>query len=178
MARCGGCGAVVKAGSKSCEYCGSPVSLSELESVLDFYETRETRIADEKMREAEASRAAEVANATRVLKLILPMLLVMALVVGWGISAEHRAERNTVAMPQASSEFKGRDYRDVKTDLQAAGFTSVEAIAVPDLTTGWWKEPDEVKEVSINGRTDFSADDRFPPDARIVIRYHAFPEDE
>ncbi len=177
MARCTECGATIKEASKFCEYCGARIKLSELESVLSFHEDRDKRNLEAKRREADAARAAKAANEKRALKILLVWFVVWVL--GFGFlwwDEYYRVEPNTTAMPVASREFDGRNYQDVKTDLQAAGFTSLETSAVPDLKLGLLKKSGEVEEVSVNGRTDFSADDRFPTGARIIIRYHTFPE--
>jgi hypothetical protein len=83
---------------------------------------------------------------------------------------------NTAAMPEASTELKGENYQDVMTKLQAAGFTSIETSAMPDLVVGWLHKDGDVEAVSVNGETDFDADSTFPKSVRIVIRYHTFPE--
>lgn len=61
--------------------------------------------------------------------------------------------------------------------LRNAGFTNIETVALGDLTTGWLKDPGEVKEVNIAGSTSFDGGDAFRPDAAIVVSYHSFPED-
>jgi len=85
---------------------------------------------------------------------------------------------NTIAMPASSSDLEGGNYQDVKTKLQVAGFTSIETSAVPDLIVGLLHQDGDVKEVSVNGETDFDADSTFPRGARIIIRYHTFPAPE
>ena len=179
MAGCTGCGAAVKAGSKSCEYCGTPVEMGELQSILTFVEDREKRIHEAKLREAETARAAHEAEVLRQrwgLRVLVLIGVACVLFLGLMALYEKRAERNTTAMPVASKELKGHNCQDVKTELQSAGFTSVETVALPDLKIGLFNKPGEVEEVSVNGRTDFDAESRFPTDARILIRYHTFPE--
>ncbi|MDZ4179905.1 MAG: hypothetical protein U1E29_11860 [Coriobacteriia bacterium] len=85
---------------------------------------------------------------------------------------------DTVAMPESSSELKGEHYQDVMTRLEAAGFTSIETSTIDDLVLGWLTKDGEVEVVSVDGATDFAAGSRFPRNARIVIRYHTFPETE
>jgi len=85
---------------------------------------------------------------------------------------------DTIAMPASSSDLKGENYKDVMTQLQTAGFTSIETTKLPDLILGWLTKDGEVEAVSINGKTDFDADSRFPSGAKIVITYHTFPDTE
>ena len=84
----------------------------------------------------------------------------------------------TIAMPASSSDLEGGNYQDVKTKLQAAGFTSIETSAVPDLIVGLLHKDGDVEAVSVNGETDFDAGSTFPTGATIVIRYHTFPAPE
>jgi hypothetical protein len=83
-----------------------------------------------------------------------------------------------IRIPSSSSTFEAKDYQDVMTELQAAGFTNVETEALDDLIIGWLTKDGEVEKVSVNGNTNFSADRKFPEDAKIVITYHTFPKKE
>lgn len=83
-----------------------------------------------------------------------------------------------IKMPQSSSDLEGQPYQDVVSGLQDAGFNNVEAVALEDLITGWINEEDSVDEVDADGNTDFTTDDYFEPDVKIVVTYHSFPEDE
>ena len=83
-----------------------------------------------------------------------------------------------IAMPESSDTFEGEMYQDVVENLEAAGFTNVEAQPLDDLITGWLSKPDEVEEVAVEGKGDFSVNDRFESDSKVVISYHSFPPDE
>lgn len=80
-------------------------------------------------------------------------------------------------MPEAATTFEGQNYEDVVTQLQDAGFTNIETKAQEDLITGWVTKEGEVDKVSVAGKTNFSASDKFKSDVRIVVTYHAFPSD-
>lgn len=83
-----------------------------------------------------------------------------------------------IRIPSSSSTFEAKDYRDVMTELQAAGFTNIETETLDDLIIGWLTKDGEVEKVSVNGNTNFSADSKFPEDAKIVITYHTFSKKE
>ncbi len=83
-----------------------------------------------------------------------------------------------IRIPSSSSTFEGKDYRDVLTELQTAGFINVEVEAIDDLVIGWLTKDGEVERVSVNGDTDFSSNSKFPKDAKIVITYHTFSNKE
>ncbi|WP_282848208.1 DUF4839 domain-containing protein [Microbacterium oxydans] len=83
-----------------------------------------------------------------------------------------------INMPQSSSDLEGQPYQDVVRNLEDAGFSNVEAVALEDLITGWINEEDSVDEVDADGIKDFTTDDYFEPDVKIVVTYHSFPEDK
>lgn len=83
-----------------------------------------------------------------------------------------------IVMPASSGDFKGENYQDVITQLETAGFTSIETTMVADLIVGWLTQDGEVERVSVNGETDFTVNSKFPSDARIIVTYHTFPETE
>lgn len=82
---------------------------------------------------------------------------------------------NEIEVPKSASELKGENFKDVMTLLEIAGFTNLEVEIIDDLITGWLTKDGEVEKVSINGESDFSANGKYPHDAKIVISYHTFP---
>ena len=80
-----------------------------------------------------------------------------------------------VAPPLSASEVKGKKYQDVVTRFEKAGFTNVTTEAVADLVIGLFAGDEEVKDVSIAGDSDYTANEKFAPDVPVVIRYHTFP---
>lgn len=81
-----------------------------------------------------------------------------------------------INMPFGANDYKDTNYQDIVSQLEQAGFTNIEVIALDDLVTGWLTEDGEVEEVQADGRTTFSEDTRLTPDTKIVITYHTFPE--
>ena len=81
-----------------------------------------------------------------------------------------------IRIPSSSNKLEAKDYRGVMTELQAAGFTNIETETLNDLILGWLTKDGEVEKVSVNGNTNFNADNKFPKDAKIVITYHTFPK--
>ena len=80
--------------------------------------------------------------------------------------------------PLSASEVKGKKYQDVVARFENAGFTNVTTEAVADLVIGLFAGDEEVKDVSIAGDSDYTANEKFAPDAPVVIRYHTFPAKE
>lgn len=79
--------------------------------------------------------------------------------------------------PIASTDLDDLNYQDVVSRFEDAGFANVETEAIKDLITGWLTSDGEVEDVSIDGRTKFSTSDEFSLGAKVVVRYHAFPDD-
>ena len=102
----------------------------------------------------------------------LALMLVLAACGGSG------EKPSGIKMPQSSKDLEGQPYQDVVSSLEDAGFSNVEAVALEDLITGWINDEDSVDEVDADGNTDFTTDDYFEPDVKIVVRYHSFPAEE
>ena len=83
-----------------------------------------------------------------------------------------------IGPPLSASEAKGKKYQDVVTRFENAGFTNVTTEAVADLVIGLFAGDGEVKDVSIAGDFDYTKNEKFAPDAPVVIRYHTFPAKE
>lgn len=83
-----------------------------------------------------------------------------------------------ILMPQSAEDFAGEPYQDVVSDLQAAGFTNIDAQPLGDLITGWLNPEDSVDSVAIDGDAEFDSDEVFPSDAQITVSYHSFPVEE
>ena len=83
--------------------------------------------------------------------------------------AYHVYER--VAVPISASDAKGMKYYDLVNQLEKAGFFNIDLVPVDDWLVSI--REDNVKEISINGQTDFEKDYVYSADSPIIIRYHA-----
>jgi uncharacterized Zn finger protein (UPF0148 family) len=86
--------------------------------------------------------------------------------------------RTKATIPKPSEEYESNNYQEVMAELRAAGFSNIKTSKLDDLIKGWLTKDGEVEKISVNGKTDFEADTKFPKDAEIVITYHTFPEKE
>lgn len=89
---------------------------------------------------------------------------------------EKKDEAEGIKMPAPASKLKGKQYEDVVTQLEEAGFTNIKLKEDADLTTGWLHDDGEVSSVSVNGDDEFDADTPYKPDSKILIVYHTFAE--
>lgn len=105
------------------------------------------------------------------LLLIISLLLV---VTGCG-TANHD---NEAKAPKSQSELKGKNYQDVVTLFESAGFNNIETEKIEDLIMGWITKDGEVESVSVGGDTEYSTSKWYSKDTKVRISYHTFPEKE
>lgn len=74
-----------------------------------------------------------------------------------------------VSMEFSAYELKGKNYDDVKTKFEVAGFSNI--VMEPVETTDD-SQSGKVIESSVNGDTDFYIYQSYPQDAKVVIRYY------
>lgn len=84
---------------------------------------------------------------------------------------------NEAMVPMSASFCIFEDYKDIQTVFKDAGFSNISTQIVYDIIFGFTDEG-EVDDISINGKTDFKKGDVFPKDAKIVITYHMFADDD
>ena len=109
------------------------------------------------------------------MKRIIALFLILTIcvsIVGCGEDSS-----NKVKIPSSASDYRGENFQDVISELKAAGFTNIETEKLEDLITGWLTKDGSVKQVAVNGDSDFNAGTKFPVDSEIVITYHTFPSD-
>lgn len=94
-----------------------------------------------------------------------------------GCGTSDNEENTEIEVPVSAKEFKKENYEDVETRLKKAGFENIEFKKEDDLVTGWLTKEGEVEKVSIEGITDFEANDTFEIDSKVIITYHVFPEE-
>jgi hypothetical protein len=111
----------------------------------------------------------------KTISILLMCIMVMALVGCGGNSNKHEGEAKT---PSGSSVQKGRDYNKVVDEFKSKGFKNIKTEKIEDLITGWVTKDGEVKEVSVGGNVDYSADDWVSSDAEVIIKYHTFKKED
>jgi uncharacterized lipoprotein YehR (DUF1307 family) len=106
----------------------------------------------------------------RIACVLFACILIIALA-GCGGNG-HEGEAKT---PSGSSVQKGSDYHEVINVFKEQGFKNIKTKKLEDLITGWITKDGEVESVSVDGNTDYSADDWYPNNVEVVITYHTFP---
>lgn len=111
------------------------------------------------------------------MKKFLFILYLMVLIFSISACSEEK-DPNLLKVSKSSDEMVGKNYETVISELEKIGFTNIETKILDDLITGWLTKDGEIEQVEINGVTEFSSNDDFQKDSKIVITYHTFPKEE
>ena len=109
-------------------------------------------------------------------KFLLALFLIITFA---SISAcSNEEDPHVLKVSKSSDDMSGENYKTVISELEKTGFNNIETKVLDDLITGWLTQDGEIEEIEIGGNKDFSANDRFPKDSKIVVTYHTFPSEE
>ncbi len=85
----------------------------------------------------------------------------------------YRQYNKLIVIGVSSDEAVTMKYDDLAESLKTAGFESIEAIPLEDLSSKNMAKEGSVDLISVNGETTFDADKKFPCDCVIQIQYHS-----
>jgi hypothetical protein len=94
------------------------------------------------------------------------------------IDREAILSENEVKAPSSASDYKYKNYSDVVTPLEVAGFTNIKIEPVYDIYFGFLVSEGELQAVTIDGKSSFKKGDIFQSDAEVIITYHSSTENE
>lgn len=106
-------------------------------------------------------------------KLIVVLFMCVFALAACGCSGSNNHD-GEVQAPIGASSAKGENYEDVARQLETAGFTNVQLEGNGELIIGLLHDEGDVDEVSIDGKTSFSADKWFPEDAPVIVRFYSY----
>ena len=86
---------------------------------------------------------------------------------------EHK-RNNDIQVFTSAENLEKKNFEEVKEMLSSAGFKNIKFIKDEDLVLGVFAKDGEVEKVTINGNSEFSANDWFPSDAKVKITYHTY----
>lgn len=110
---------------------------------------------------------------------ILASILVLAMVLSvMLVACNFQPVDHTGQAQPPSGSMEGKNYLDVKTMFEQAGFTNIRLEEIDDLIVGWLHDEGDVEEVSVGGDTNYSSYKWYPTDIQVIIRYHVFPKDD
>ena len=93
------------------------------------------------------------------------------------IYRESDVDENQIRINFTSSDYFGKDYKDVVSELKAMGFANVTEQPLYDIELGITTEG-SADYISINGSTDYKKGDIFEKDATVIVPYHLNAEDD
>ena len=78
--------------------------------------------------------------------------------------------------PKSAAKAFSEYYKDIEEEFKNAGFTNINLEKVEDIKpTSKWNKEGEIKEISIDGKTNFKTTDSFNTDSKVIIKYHTYP---
>lgn len=80
----------------------------------------------------------------------------------------------SVAAPYGAAECLEQDYTTIQAAFYAAGFMNIEAEKVEDLQATDVDKVNTIDAISVGGKTDFTKEQEFQSDDKVLIRYHGY----
>ena len=88
------------------------------------------------------------------------------------------SESDSARIPFSQTIAKKKDYQEVVSKIEEAGFTNVKTEPIYDLITGFLKKDGSVEEIRVDGSADYSPDKKYPKNVAIIVAYHTFASDD
>ena len=111
------------------------------------------------------------------MKKIISVILIILVCLCFA-ACEETDHSNDCHPPASSSNLEGKNNTDVIKQFEESGFSNITTEKIDDLITGWLTKDGDIEEISIDGDTSFSTDTWYPKGAKVVIKYHTFPDKE
>lgn len=118
----------------------------------------------------------EEAKNTKILIGLILLIILLTTVffyLGEKENIDHK-RNNDIQVFSSAENLEKKNFKEVKEILFSAGFKNIEFIKDEDLVLGVFAKDGEVEKVTINGISEFSANDWFPFDAKVKITYHTY----
>ena len=142
-------------------------------------EREKTKQAEEKTKrkkmELEYQAKQEANNTRAVIGMVLLMIVLLGVFfyIGEKENIDHKRNKD-IQVSTAAENLENKNFKDVKDILSSAGFKNIKLIEDKDLILGVFSKNGEVEKVTINGNSEFSANEWFPVDAKVKITYHTY----
>lgn len=93
------------------------------------------------------------------------------------IDRKNELGENEAKVEASADDYKYKNYKEIITALEAAGFTNIKTEVLYDIYLGITSEGESDK-VTIDGKSDFKKGEVFAKDAEIIVTYHMPEEDD
>lgn len=111
--------------------------------------------------------------------LIISILMLLLFLLSFGAEddkSKKNVDPNFNEAPVSAEYAKDTNYQTILNQFIENGFTNIELVKQEDLIFGLFHSEGDIVSVTINGMKDFKANDKFPKNAKVIIKYHAFKE--
>ena len=116
----------------------------------------------------------------KLLAILFAVILALSSFAMAGCGGDKKAEETEDKKhpPITNSELESEEYYydDIVTQFETKGFTNIKTRSVYELNHSYSDDINTTKEISINGTKEFSSDDLFPIDSKVVITYYTGKE--
>ena len=149
-----------------CKYCGSTFDYDDGSLTIRIID--ESRLAELKLQERTVSGLIKY---HKVILLIIIACIGLCVAGMTLVSQKHKEyeAQGLVSPGSYAYQFKGQNYKQVVQKLKDRGFKKIKKIAVGGGLAFWdWGE---VVEVTINGKSGFSANSYYDPKVPVVVSY-------
>lgn len=117
----------------------------------------------------------EQKNAWRIILYWVALIFFLIAICTYMEGADDRAAKRAAKEGKISAgsyeEYKGEHYQAVVEQLEVLGFENISCVDLDDSGVLFWRA-EEVESVSIGGDTDFSSNDYFDSDEKVIVKYH------
>ena len=97
----------------------------------------------------------------------------IVLIIAIGIGVGYYEMKLLVTVGHSASELIGKEYEDVVTIFEDAGFTNIVTKEIADLPLNKSSYENHVERVKIGLLEDFSSSSRYPSNFTVIIEYHS-----
>lgn len=185
--KCPNCGATISNTNNRdtffCSYCGTKITATnENERAFRFINEAKLRKIDAK-REKDIKRietqGERTENSIKVLKTVgkgyliyvgVVFLIVVIMLLAINVPSCVRRGQGEINPPISSISVERKNYNDVKTMFEEAGFTDVRVEDLGDAEEG---TVNTVKEVAVGGNVEYNTGDYYSKDTSVIIRYYS-----
>ena len=112
------------------------------------------------------------------MKKTLCFLLAVGILFGVVGCGANNTASDSARIPYSQTIAHKKDYQEVVSKIEAAGFTNVKTEPIYDLITGLLTKDGSVEEIRVDGSAEYSPDKKYPKDIDIVVAYHTFASNE
>lgn len=137
------------------------------------YDKSNLKKAVKNMKHTEEKKESKVGKGLKAVLILSAIACVIAVMFVFAPGGDHVGEAKT---PDVSEMLQGKQYEDVVTIFEEAGFRNVEAQGMEDLFLGILEKEGTVEEVSVGGDTQYKKGKWVHSNTKVVIRYHSYPE--